>query len=56
MLPYKVTARYVTAVFIDAEDYIDLEQGNGMHPGDNVEVQAIILNGKKVRVPPDLLA
>lgn len=53
-LPRTVTTRFVSAVFIESENYLAEDEVN-QHPVCNVDVQSIVFSGKKIRVPSDIL-
>lgn len=51
MLPRKVTAKFVTAVFIESEDYIEEQRRNLENRSlqyCNVDCEAILFAGKKL--------
>ena len=48
-LPHKVMTRFITAVFIESENYLQAD-GDEFHPTCNVDVQGILFHGQKVLI------
>ena len=51
-LPKNVTTKFITAVFIEPENYLPADDHE--HPEPNVDVQSILFSGKKVTIDADL--
>ena len=47
IFPRKVTAKFVTAMILDSENYLDVAD-DPAHPDPNVDIQAIVFLGKKL--------
>ena len=54
-LPRNVTTRFVTAVMIEPENYLEQDGDDDIHPVPNVDVQGIVFSGKKIKVPTQIL-
>jgi len=53
-LPQKVTAKFVSVVFIQSENFLALYDDTD-HQTANVDVESITFCGKKIQVPQELL-